>query len=102
MCANYVPVTDPERMKLFFAVVRDDPVSDETWPGYAAPFVRQSREAAEGHAREGAVGLFGLVPRWSKDLAIGRAVRWRIQRRDGAPMGSSRRTGTARPRWCRA
>jgi putative SOS response-associated peptidase YedK len=128
MCANYTPVTDLERMKLFFAVVRDDPIPPETWPGYAAPFVRQRRDA-DGHAREAAVGLFGLVPHWSKDLAIGRrtynarsetaaekpsfrdawrfgrrcivpaesifepnweggrAVRWRIRRRDGAPMG---------------
>ena len=129
MCANYVPVTDLERMKLFFAVMRGNPVPEETWPGYAAPFVRQSREQAEGGVREVATGLFGLVPHWSKDLAIGRrtynarsetaaekpsfrdawaygrrcivpteaiyepnwesgrAVRWRIRRRDGAPMG---------------
>lgn len=128
MCANYVPVTDIERLKLFFAVLRPAPVPDETWPGYAAPFVRQAR-GAHGHAREAATGLFGLVPYWSKDLAIGRrtynarsetvaekpsfrdawkygrraivpaeaifepnweggrAVRWRIARRDGAPMG---------------
>jgi putative SOS response-associated peptidase YedK len=128
MCANYTPVTDLERMKLFFAVVRGEPFPPEAWPGYAAPFVRQRRDAP-GHAREAAVGLFGLVPHWSKDLAIGRrtynarsetvaekpsfrdawrlgrrcivpaesifepnwesgrAVRWRIRRRDGAPMG---------------
>ncbi|HYF61140.1 MAG TPA: SOS response-associated peptidase [Burkholderiaceae bacterium] len=128
MCANYVPVTDPDRLRLFFAVVRGDPLPPETWPGYAAPFVRRARDAA-GYDREGAVGLFGLVPHWSKDLAIGRrtynarsetaaekpsfrdawrygrraivpaesifepnwetgrAVRWRIARRDGRPMG---------------
>ncbi len=128
MCANYTPVTDFERMKLFFAVMRGDPVPEETWPGYGAPFVRQARDA-DGHRREAATGLFGLIPHWSKDLAIGRhtynarsetvhekpsfrdawrhgrrcivpaesifepnwesgrAVRWRIRRRDGAPMG---------------
>jgi putative SOS response-associated peptidase YedK len=128
MCANYVPVTDLERMKLFFAVVRSDPVPPETWPGYAAPFVRQAREL-EAHAREGAIGLFGLIPHWAKDLTIGRktynarsetvaekpsfrdawrhgrrciipaesifepnwesgkAVRWRVRRKDGAPLG---------------
>jgi putative SOS response-associated peptidase YedK len=128
MCANYTPVTDLERMKLFFAVVRGDAIPAETWPGYAAPFVRQAR-TAEGHAREAATGLFGLVPHWAKDPTIGRrtynarsetvaekpsfrdawrygrrcivpaedffepcwetgkAVRWRIRRRDGAPMG---------------
>ncbi len=128
MCANYTPVTDLERLKRFFAVAREDPVPPETWPGYAAPFVRQARDAP-GHAREAAVGLFGLVPYWSKDVTIGRrtynarsetvaekpsfrdawrqgrrcivpaedvfepcwetgkAVRWRIWRKDGAPLG---------------
>ena len=128
MCANYTPVTDLERLRLFFSVMRGDPVPPETWPGYAAPFVRQARDA-DGHRRDGAVGLFGLVPHWAKDLTIGRktynarsetveekpsfrdawragrrcivpaesffepnwesgrAVRWRIRRRDGAPMG---------------
>ena len=62
MCANSVPVTDLERMKLFFAVMRGDPLPVETWPVQAAPFVRQSREQAEGRLSEGAVGLFGLVP----------------------------------------
>jgi putative SOS response-associated peptidase YedK len=128
MCANYTPVTDLERMKLFFAVIRGDPVPPETWPGYAAPFVRQARDA-QAHAREPAVGLFGLLPHWARDPSLGRrtynaraetvdekpsfrdawrlgrrcivpaenifepnwesgrAVRWRIRRRDGAPMG---------------
>ena len=128
MCANYTPVTDLERLKLFFAAVRGDAFPPETWPGYAAPFVRQARDAPD-HARDGAVGLFGLVPHWAKDATIGRrtynaraetvdekpsfrdawrlgrrcivaaedifepnwetgrAVRWRIRRKDGAPMG---------------
>jgi putative SOS response-associated peptidase YedK len=128
MCANYTPVTDLERLERFFAVIREDPVPPETWPGYAAPFLRQARDAGH-HAREGAVGLFGLVPYWAKDLTIGRrtynarsetvaakpsfrdawrhgrrcvipaedifepcwetgrAVRWRIGRKDGAPLG---------------
>ena len=128
MCANYTPVTDLERLKLFFAVVRGEPVPDETWPGYPAPFVRQARDR-DSHAREAATGLFGLLPHRAKDPTIGRrtynartetvaekpsfrdawrlgrrcivpaesifepcwesgkAVRWRIRRADGAPMG---------------
>jgi len=128
MCANYVPVTDPGRLRLFFEVVRADPVPPESWPGYAAPFVRQAADATS-HSRECAIGLFGLVPHWAKDLTLGRrtynarsetaaekpsfrdawrygrrcivpaesiyepdwgsgkAVRWRIRRKDGAPMG---------------
>jgi putative SOS response-associated peptidase YedK len=128
MCANYTPVTDRERLAVFSTFEHLDNFPDETWPGYAAPFVRQAREAGQ-HAREGALGLFGLIPYWSRDLTIGRrtynarsetvaekpsfrdawrfgrrcivpaedifepcyetgkAVRWRIRRRDGAPMG---------------
>lgn len=128
MCANYLPVTDRDRLKVHFAFRDLDPWPDETWPGYAAPFVRQARDA-DTHARESALGLFGLIPYWSKDLTIGRrtynarsetvaekpsfrdawkagrrcivpaeaifepnwetgkAVRWKIRRRDGLPMG---------------
>lgn len=128
MCANYTPVTERERLRAHFRLDPVEPFPAETWPGYAAPFVRQSREQAE-HARELRVGLFGLVPHWAKDPSIGRktynarsetaagkpsfrdawrygrrcivpaesifepnwetgkAVRWRIRRRDGAPMG---------------
>ena len=131
MCANYTPVTDHERLGLFFAVARDGPLEAEAWPGHAAPFVRRTRIAHDGprHEREAAVGLFGMVPHWAKDLTIGRktynarsetvaekpsfrdawrqgrrcivpaenfyepswetgrAVRWRIRRKDNAPMG---------------
>jgi putative SOS response-associated peptidase YedK len=128
MCANYVPVTDPQRLRDHFGVAAAGPVPGETWPGYAAPFVRRTR-TARGSEREAAIGLFGLVPFWSKDPTIGRrtynaraetvadkpsfrdawrqgrraivpaeaifepcwesgrAVRWRIARGDGAPMG---------------
>jgi putative SOS response-associated peptidase YedK len=131
MCANYTPVTNHERLRRFFGVGLDGPLGAETWPGYAAAFVRQARPAGADGApgREAALGLFGLVPHWAKDLTIGRrtynarsetvdekpsfrdawrqgrrcivpaddffepnwesgrAVRWRIRRRDGAPMG---------------
>lgn len=128
MCANYTPVTDRERERLYFSLEHRDLFPDETWPGYLAPFIRQSRDALE-HRREACGGLFGLIPYWAKDLTIGRhtynarsetaaekpsfrdawrqgrrcivpaesffepnyesgrAVRWRIGRADGAPMG---------------
>lgn len=44
---------------------------DETWPGYLAPLIRKAKDQST-HSRELAVGLFGLVPHWSKDLTIGR------------------------------
>lgn len=128
MCANYTPVTERERLKFYFDVQHAESFPDETWPGYGAPFVRQARDR-EVHVREARIGLFGLIPHWSKDLTIGRktynarsetiaekpsfrdawrlgrrcvipaesifepnwesgkAVRWRIRRKDGAPMG---------------
>lgn len=128
MCANYTPVTRAERLEQYFAAGNPAPYPDETWPGYAAPFVRRAREDV-GYARELCTGLFGLVPYWAKDLGIGRrtynarsetvaekpsfrdawrrgrrcivaaesffepnwesgkAVRWRIARADGKPMG---------------
>jgi putative SOS response-associated peptidase YedK len=128
MCANYTPVTDRERMRFHFGLSLDGTFPPEAWPGYAAPFVRQSRDC-DVHVREAATGLFGLVPYWAKDLAIGRrtynarsetaaekpsfrdawrygrrcivpaenfyepswetgkAVRWRIRRGDGKPLG---------------
>lgn len=128
MCANYTPVSRRERLKAHFWADLEEPFPDETWPGHAAPFIRQARER-ELHAREACVGLFGLIPHWARDLTIGRktynarsetvagkpsfrdawrfgrrcivpaenffepdwstgkAVRWRIRRRDGAPMG---------------
>jgi putative SOS response-associated peptidase YedK len=138
MCANYTPVTSRERLRSGFAVDLDAALAQQAWPGHAAPFLRQAREREvlardvdlhEVPAREACIGLFGLVPHWSKDLSIGRrtynarsetvaekpsfrdawrlgrrcivpaedifepswetgsAVRWRIRRRDGEPLG---------------
>lgn len=128
MCANYTPVKDPERLKRYFGVDNHPAFPVETWPGYVAPFIFQSQDQAN-HERLLAVGIFGLVPHWAKDLTVarhtynarvetvavkpsfrdawrhgqrcivpvesffepnwesGKAVRWRIQRKDGAPMG---------------
>jgi len=129
VCANYTPVTDRARLQRFFGTaIETGPAAGEVWPGHAAPFVRRDPQATV-HQRAAAIGLFGLVPHWAKDLTIarhtynarsetvadkpsfrdawrqgrrcivpaeaffepnwetGRAVRWRIGRRDGAPMG---------------
>ncbi len=130
MCANYHPVTAQDRLLTFFGVERPagEVPPEFAFPGYLAPFVMRQRDRAELE-RQGALGLFGLIPHWSKDLAIGRrtynarsetvhekpsfrdawrygrrciipaeaiyepnyesgrAVRWRIARKDGRPMG---------------
>ena len=72
MCANYQPVTAQDRMRTFFGVERPpEIVPPETYPGYLAPFItrRSDRTTLERQAEQ---GLFGLIPHWSKDLAIGR------------------------------
>lgn len=135
MCANYQPVTNPDRLRQFFGVesiakLKECP--EETWPGYLAPVIAFARGSAT-HGRTGVrrlgAGLYGLVPYWAKSLQQGRhtynarsetadalvsfkeawhrgqrcivpleafydpcwesgkAVRWRTQRQDGAPMG---------------
>lgn len=129
MCSNYHPVTASDRLLAMFGVVRPEgEVPIDFYPGYAGPFIRRGQDESE-KIREGQLGLFGLVPHWAKDLAIGRrtynarsetaaekpsfrdswrrgwrciipaeaiyepcwetgkAVRWRIRRADGHPMG---------------
>lgn len=135
MCANYQPVTDPERLRTFFGVAplaSLETCPEETWPGYPAPVIAFARGSATPQGtgvRRLGMGLYGLVPYWAKSLQQGRhtynarsetadalvsfkeawhrgqrcivpleafydpcwesgkAVRWRIQRQDGAPMG---------------
>lgn len=130
MCANYHPVTAQDRLLTFFGVERPsgEVPPEFAFPGYLAPFIMRERDRVELQ-RKGQLGLFGLIPHWSKDLAIGRrtynarsetahekpsfrdawkfgrrciipaeaiyepnyesgkAVRWRIARKDGRPMG---------------
>ena len=129
MCANYEPVTARDRLLAFFGVERPrDEVPTEVFPLQLAPFIWRRPDEVELR-RQAQHGLFGLIPYWSKDLALGRrtynarsetasikpsfkdawqrgrrcvipadalyepcyetgrAVRWRISRRDGLPMG---------------
>lgn len=130
MCANYHPVTAQDRLLSYFGVRRPpgEVPPESAFPGYLAPFILRERHRIELQ-RETRLGLFGLIPHWSRDLAIGRrtynarsetvhekpsfrdawrfgrrcivpaeaifepnyesgrAVRWRIFRKDGQPMG---------------
>ncbi len=51
-------------------------VRAELWPGYVGAFVRRHAHADLGDAavpeREVLAGVFGLLPRWSKDLKLAR------------------------------
>jgi len=72
MCSNYKPVTRADWLLSRFGVVRPERETPiEAYPGYLAPFIRRARDSVE-YRREVQDGRFGLVPHWSKDLALGR------------------------------
>jgi putative SOS response-associated peptidase YedK len=135
MCTNYRPTSrDWLAQRMAGAAPAFDYEAD-SYPGYAAPVLRRSRQAIAAQPGAGpAEGIdcieacFGLIPYWAKDTKIarmtynarsetapdkpsfrsawsrrqwclvpmecfyepsyesGRAVRWRIERRDGAPF----------------
>lgn len=73
MCVNYQPEPDSGRWQHQFGLFPPDmPWPPETWPGYAAPFIRRA-DTAE-HRREACIGIYGLVPHWAKDLTIARST----------------------------
>ena len=71
MCANYEPVTRPERLNQFFDV-EDTGLGacpNETWPGYLAPLVRARQvDEATQSGRHLGLGLYGLIPHWAKGV----------------------------------
>lgn len=127
MCANYLP-TRADRLQATWGVspFRTDWVA-EAYPGHAAPFLRADQHEP-GHPLRADLGVFGLIPPWSRDgsnfrqcynarsetvaekpsfrhawrnrqwcvipadaffepsYESGKAVRWRIEAADGAPM----------------
>lgn len=77
MCSNYEP-SDEEQLAAFLEDIGQapqgqlfGPYPSESWPGYLAPFVRQDPDSAE-HRPQVCLGVYGLVPHWSKDLTISR------------------------------
>jgi putative SOS response-associated peptidase YedK len=78
MCTNYEPFLDPTFAEKFAATfgARLAPCEfrDETFPGYAAPVVRNIvRKQADGDAgRECLAARFGLVPNWAKAADVAR------------------------------
>lgn len=77
MCSHYEAPKNPQRYRAAFRV---EPPTDlgrhDVWPAYPAGFIRRHPNADVGDdavpEREAMVGVFGLVPHWSKDLAIGK------------------------------
>jgi putative SOS response-associated peptidase YedK len=69
MCTNFTPIQKPQWVKNAFGVDLPLGYAVETYPGFAAPILVQSRQTARM-----ACGLakFGLIPAWAKDEKISR------------------------------
>lgn len=75
MCSNYEP-SSLEQLQAFLEDFLQPGLFDDyprqAWPGYKAPFLRRTPGAPTPAAYSLELGLFGLVPHWSKDLSITR------------------------------
>lgn len=71
MCANYVPVTQSDRLLTWFGVerARDEPPHD-VFPLGLAPFIRLDPDEKDGLIADD--GIFGLLPHFATELAYGR------------------------------
>lgn len=71
MCANYVPVTQSDRLLAYFGVERerDEPPHD-VFPLGLAPFIRLDPEHKDKLIADD--GIFGLLPHFAVNLADGR------------------------------
>lgn len=71
MCANYVPVTQADRLLEFFGVVRDrSDAPVDVWPLGLAPFIRLAEEGSGNPIVQD--GVFGLLPHFQAEMAAGR------------------------------
>jgi putative SOS response-associated peptidase YedK len=72
MCANYIPSRREQLEQHFGVATPDSEYKAETYPGYMAPFIRKPQAKAERGDRSAALGMFGMVPHWAKDLKLAR------------------------------
>ena len=75
MCSNYRPVTSSQRVLNFFGVeAGPERHAGDVFPTGSAPFIRLTREGAEGGEPVLLVedGLFGLLPHFATEVAYGR------------------------------
>ena len=66
MCVNFVPV-HPSALHRFTGTAVGQSYPPEIFPGYISPIMY-----ADGPGLRADLAMFGLVPAWSKDRAIGR------------------------------
>ena len=74
MCVHYESTKAPVQFILDFGVESAVGAKADVWHRYASTFIRQPPAVAigtsAGPARESLLGLYGLVPHWSKELKI--------------------------------
>ena len=82
MCSRFQSVRLDSDLRTFFqAQWRQppaEPLKQDVFPGYSAPFVRRPRELPSGDEavppREAVVGSFGLLPHWAKDTKLAKST----------------------------
>jgi putative SOS response-associated peptidase YedK len=72
MCANYRPTRRELIEPLFQSGRPDSEYPLDAYPGHMGPMIRAPRDEGTEGQRTCAVGMFGLVPHWSKDTKIAR------------------------------
>jgi putative SOS response-associated peptidase YedK len=76
MCSHYQAVRDREKFRRRFGIELPDAPPPDVWPALNGTFIRRHEHADVGDEavpqREALVGLFGLVPHWSKDATTAR------------------------------
>ncbi|MDP3699314.1 MAG: SOS response-associated peptidase [Hylemonella sp.] len=77
MCSHYEAPRNPERYREAFGVQPPAELGKhDVWPSYMAGFIRRHPHAGVGDdavpEREALLGMFGMVPHWAKDAAVGR------------------------------
>lgn len=76
MCSHYRPASISSLRSHFQLEDVPEGGSPDLWPGSTGPFIRRHEFADAGDeavpAREALLGVFGLIPHWSKDLKIAR------------------------------
>ena len=73
MCANYIPVSEADRLLTYFGVERErerDEPSHDVFPLGQAPFIRL--DPAQKDVLQLQDGVFGLLPHFATELAYGR------------------------------
>ncbi|HYD79856.1 MAG TPA: SOS response-associated peptidase family protein [Paucimonas sp.] len=72
MCANYRPVERGMLEAKFQVPAPDSDFASDLYPERMGPLIRAPREHDTWGQRTCAVGMFGLVPHWAKDMKIAR------------------------------